>query len=420
MSFIEVSAESDFPIENLPFGVFSTKSNPNPRPGVAIGDHILDLSQICHLFEGPVMRTNASRVFNQTNLNAYMELGREAWQETRVTLKYILDKDTPLLRDDTRLREQAFVLQSEAQMHIPAQIGDYTDFYSSIEHATNVGVMFRSKENALMPNWKHLPVAYHGRASSVVVSGTPIRRPNGQTRPDDTQPPKFGPSKAMDFELEMGFFIGGPSNALGEPIPISEAQNRIFGMVLMNDWSARDIQKWEYIPLGPFLAKNLGTSISPWIVTMEALEPFKISNTAQDPKPLEYLSHSDPFNFDISLSVSIRPEGQNDSTTVCKSNYSHLYWTMKQQLAHHSITGCNIRSGDLLATGTISGPHPGAYGSLLELSWNRTKAIPLNDGSTRHYLQDGDQVILAGYCQKEGYRLGFGTCTGKLLPALNL
>ncbi|CAG2170510.1 unnamed protein product, partial [Oppiella nova] len=362
-------ADNHFPIQNLPYGIFSTKNN--------------------------------------------------AWSETRAKLIHLLGKDTSVLRDDHKLREKAFVLQRDASMHLPARIGDYTDFYSSIEHATNVGAMFRSVDNPLLPNWKYLPVAYHGRSSSVVVSGTPIRRPNGQTRPDDTQPPKFGASKAMDFELEMAFFIGGPSNALGEHIPIDKTEDRIFGVVLMNDWSARDIQRWEYVPLGPFLAKNLGTTISPWIVTMEALEPFKVANTAQNPKPFDYLYHSNPYNFNISLNVSIKPEGKAE-TTVCKSNYSHMYWTIKQQLAHHSITGCNIRAGDLLGTGTISGPTPDSFGSLLELSWNRTKAIPLKDGSTRTYLEDGDEVILSGYCQGNSYKVGFGSCAGKLLPALNL
>ncbi|XP_054161429.1 fumarylacetoacetase-like [Oppia nitens] len=420
MSFIEVSADNHFPIQNLPFGIFSTKTNTNSRPGVAIGDYILDLSEVSHLFDGPIMKNNSKRVFNSNYLNDFLELGRQAWSETRAKLKHLLDKDTDILRDNQDLRQRALVKQSDAQMHLPVQVGDYTDFYSSIEHATNVGVMFRSKENALMPNWKHLPVAYHGRASSVVVSGTAIRRPNGQTRPDDTQPPKFGPSKAMDFELEMAFVMGGTANQLGEPIPIDKTEDRIFGMVLMNDWSARDIQKWEYIPLGPFLAKNLGTTIGQWIVTMEALESFKVANTKQDPQPLPYLRHSDPYNFNINLSVSIRPDGQQEATQVSHSNYCHMYWTAKQQLAHHTITGCNIKSGDLLGTGTISGPLPQNFGSMLELSWNRTKPIPLKDGLTRMYLEDGDEVTISGYCQGSTYKVGFGNCSGQLLPAFNL
>lgn len=309
---------------------------------MAIGDQILDLSKITHLFQGKHLKTVADQVFNETTLNKFLELGKDAWHEARQTLQTLLSKDTTTLRDNVQLIEKAFVAQVDAKMHLPAQIGDYTDFYSSLEHATNVGSMFRDPKNALTPNWKYIPIAYHGRASSVVISGTPIRRPNGQTRPADDQPPKFGPCRLMDFELEMAFLVGGPENKLGEPISIKNSQDRIFGMVLMNDWSARDIQKWEYVPLGPFLAKNLGTSISPWVVTMEALEPFKVPNTVQDPKPFPYLQHDDDFNFDIKLNVYLKPDGQNENL-ICQSNYKYLYWTMKQQLTHHSITGCNVK-----------------------------------------------------------------------------
>merc|ERR1719312_1826871 len=263
-----------------------------------------------------------------------------------------------------------------AAMHLPADIGDYTDFYSSIDHATNVGTMFRGKENALMPNWKHLPVGYHGRASSVVVSGTPIRRPNGQTVAGDDVPPKFGPCRLMDFELETAFFTG-PATKMGDPIPIEKAGDHIFGMVLMNDWSARDIQKWEYVPLGPFGAKNLGTTISPWVVTMEALMPFAFPNYVQDPTPFPYLQHNDAYTFDVALEVSIQPEGEANSSVVSRSNFKHMYWTMKQQLVHHTVTGCNMRPGDLLASGTISGPEPSSYGSMLELSWRGAKTVAL-------------------------------------------
>merc|ERR1719312_1126966 len=263
-----------------------------------------------------------------------------------------------------------------AAMHLPADIGDYTDFYSSIDHATNVGTMFRGKENALMPNWKHLPVGYHGRASSVVVSGTPIRRPNGQTVAGDDVPPKFGPCRLMDFELETAFFTG-PATKMGDPIPIEKAGDHIFGMVLMNDWSARDIQKWEYVPLGPFGAKNLGTTISPWVVTMEALKPFALPNYVQDPTPFPYLQHNDAYTFDVALEVSIQPEGEANSSVVSRSNFKHMYWTMKQQLVHHTVTGCNMRPGDLLASGTISGPEPSSYGSMLEISWRGAKTVAL-------------------------------------------
>ncbi|PVD32486.1 hypothetical protein C0Q70_07925 [Pomacea canaliculata] len=347
-----------------------------------------------------------------------MALGRPAWKEARETLQHILSAGEPLLKENLELRERAFVPQSKAIMHLPADIGDYSDFYSSKNHAYNVGCMFRSPDKALMPNWTHLPVGYHGRASSIVVSGTPIRRPNGQMCPDESQPPLFGPCKLLDFELEMAFFTG-PATKLGQPIPISEAENYIFGMVLMNDWSARDIQKWEYVPLGPFLAKSFGTTISPWVVTMDALKPFIVANVQQDPTPLPYLQHSDNYNFDIKLEVAIKCEELQQPATVAKSNFKYMYWTIKQQLAHHTVSGCNINPGDLMASGTISGESPDSYGSLLELSWRGTKPLDLGSNVTRKFLQDGDEVILTGYCEGNGHRVGFGTCTGKILPALS-
>lgn len=417
-SFIDVPQDSDFPLQNLPYGVFSTCDNPSPRIGVAVGNLILDISLISHFFDGPLLKNN-QHVFKQPTLNAFMALGFNAWHEARTTLQSLLNDENPKLKNDSTLREKCFVNQNTAKMHLPASIGDYTDFYSSIEHATNVGTMFRGKENALMPNWRHLPVGYHGRASSVVVSGTPIKRPNGQTKPKDDEPPAFGPCKLMDFELEMAFFTG-PGNELGTPIPVSEAHKHIFGMVLMNDWSARDIQKWEYVPLGPFLGKNLGTSISPWVVPMEALMPFVVDNYKQEPKPFPYLHHDDKFNFDIKLQVAIKPEGASSPTVVCKSNFRNMYWTMKQQLAHHTITGCNIRPGDLLASGTISGPTEDSYGSMLELSWKGTKTVDVGNGETRKFLKDGDEVIVSGHCQGDGFRVGFGVCSGKLLPALSI
>lgn len=419
MSFIAVDPENDFPIENLPYGVFSTPQNNRHRIGVAIGDQILDLSVVKHLFDGPILK-NSQHVFEEPTLNSFMELGRPAWKEARGTLQRILSAEEPILKDNADLRAKAFVLQSKAEMHLPARIGDYTDFYSSKNHAYNVGCMFRGPENALMPNWTHLPVGYHGRASSVVISGTPIRRPNGQTRPDETQPPNFGPCRLMDMELEMAFFVGGPSNMLGTNIPIQESEDHIFGMVLMNDWSARDIQKWEYVPLGPFLAKNMGTSISPWIVTMDALKPFITENMKQEPTPLSYLQHSDNYNFDINLNVFLKVPEITDPVLVSKSNFKYMYWTMKQQLAHHTITGCNVNSGDLMGSGTISGTTPDSFGSMLELCWKGTKPVELGNGVTRKFLQDGDEVIMKGHCQGNGYRVGFGTCTGKVLPANKL
>lgn len=416
MSFIKVDATSDFSFHNLPYGIFSTPDNAKHRIGVAIGDQILDLSVIKSLFRGPVISRHQD-VFDQPTLNAFMALGYDAWREARRTLQVLLSANESTLRDDVSLRSRAFVHQSAATMHLPADIGDYTDFYSSRDHATNVGIMFRGKENALMPNWLRLPVGYHGRASSVVVSGTPLHRPSGQMRPDQTKPPVFGPSKQLDIELEMAFFVGAGTQ-LGESIPIKKAHEHIFGMVLMNDWSARDIQGWEYVPLGPFLGKNFGTTISPWVVPMEALLPFVGPNPIQDPEPLPYLQHHDAYTFNINLFVSLKGQGMMEAATICKSNFKHMYWTMKQQLAHHTVNGCNVRPGDLLASGTISGPEPESFGSMLELSWKGSKSIDLGGGESRTFLKDGDEVTITGYCQGDGYRVGFGPCTGTILPAL--
>merc|ERR1711942_208487 len=378
-----------------------------------------DLAKISHLFTGPLLAHHQD-VFTATTLNSLMGLTRDHWAEARATITSLLSADNPTIRDDDHLRNIALVSQDQVKMHLPATIGDYTDFYSSLDHATNVGTMFRGKENALMPNWKYLPVGYHGRASSVVVSGTPIRRPNGQTRPVDTEPPKFGPCRLMDFELEMAFFVGGEENKLGSTIKINEADEHIFGMVVMNDWSARDIQKWEYVPLGPFGAKNLGTSISPWVVTMEALKPFALPNYVQDPTPFPYLQHADPYTFDVNLEVSIKPAASSTPSVVSQSNFKYMYWTMKQQLAHHTVTGCNMKPGDLLASGTISGPEPSSLGSMLELSWRGSKPVPLSDGGERKFLQDGDTVIMTGLCKGQGYNVGFGSVEGVVLPALQL
>nr|XP_020444154.1 fumarylacetoacetase [Monopterus albus] len=416
MSFIKVDATSDFSFHNLPYGIFSTPDNPKHRIGVAIGDQILDLSVIKFLFQGPVISKHHN-VFDQPTLNAFMALGYEAWREARRTLQVLLSASESTLRDDIGLQNRSALRLTSVKHHLPNELGDYTDFYSSRDHATNVGIMFRGKENALMPNWLRLPVGYHGRASSVVVSGTPVRRPSGQMRPDQTKPPVFGPSKQLDIELEMAFFVGG-GNQLGEPIPIRKAHEHIFGMVLMNDWSARDIQAWEYVPLGPFLGKNFGTTISPWVVPMEALLPFVEPNPIQDPEPLPYLQHHDAYTFNINLFVSLKGQGMAEAATICKSNFKYMYWTMKQQLAHHTVNGCNIRPGDLLASGTISGPDPESFGSMLELSWRGTRSIDLGGGETQTFLKDGDEVIITGYCQGDGYRVGFGSCIGTILPAL--
>ncbi|XP_073230518.1 fumarylacetoacetase-like isoform X2 [Porites lutea] len=418
MSFLQVSQDSHFPLQNLPYGVFSTSVNPRHRIGVAIGEHVLDLCGISEFFTGPVM-SQRKEALQEPTLNAFMGLGREAWKETRDTLQRILSSNEGILRDNSNLQSRCLIPQSQVEMHLPALIGDYTDFYSSKNHATNVGTMFRGKENALMPNWVHLPVGYHGRASSVVISGTPVRRPLGQTRSDDTKPPVFGPCKLLDFELEMAFFCG-PGNNLGEPITIEKVQEHIFGMVIMNDWSARDIQKWEYVPLGPFLAKNFATTISPWVVTMDALQDFAIANPVQEPTPLPYLQHTDPCTFDVNLEVSLNCENIKRPVTICTTNFKNMYWTPKQQLVHHTVTGCNVRPGDLMGSGTISGETPDSYGSMLELSWKGTKPLDLGEGVTRKFLQDGDEVIMTGYCQGNGYRVGFGECRGKILPATNV
>lgn len=412
-SFIPVSPESHFPVQNLPFGVFYRKKDGLPRIGVAIGDFVVDLGALSErrLVDVPSL---ASKFFAaQTRLNAFMAQGRTAWREVRALLTRLLSDTEPTLRDDVALRDRALVPMREVGMLLPAEIGDYTDFYSSREHATNVGIMMRGPDNALQPNWLHLPVAYHGRASSIVVSGTDIVRPHGQTKADNAAAPTFGPSRAVDFELELGFFIG-PGNVLGKPIPIGEAADHIFGMVLVNDWSARDIQKWEYIPLGPFLAKNFGTSISPWVVTLDALEAFRTAGPRQDPTPLPYLQTRGDWNFDIQLEVHLEPSGQQRAR-LCTSNAKHLYWNICQQLAHHTVNGCNLRPGDLLATGTISGPTPDSYGSLLELTWKGTKPLQLPSGEHRIFLQDGDQLTMTGWCQGAGYRVGFGEVTGTIV-----
>jgi len=364
------------------------------------------------LEDAGLLETN---VFSANTLNDFMAAGRPVWSAVRSRLQSLLSAENTELRDQDALRDAAFHRQEDVRMVMPVDIGDYTDFYSSREHATNVGTMFRDPDNALLPNWLHLPVGYHGRASSVVVSGTDVRRPIGQTKPADG-PPVFGPCRLMDFELELGFFTG-PGNELGEPISIENAADHIFGFVLVNDWSARDIQKWEYVPLGPFLAKNFATSISPWIVTLDALEPFRCAGPDQDPEPLPYLKGSGDRSYDIQLEVGIQPDGAATDDVVCRSNFKYMYWNISQQLAHHSVTGCNIRPGDLMASGTISGPDKGSYGSMLELSWRGQNPIPMSDGSERKFLQDGDTVVMRGAAERDGIRIGFGECRGKVLPA---
>lgn len=414
-SFIEVHPDSHFPIQNLPYGVFKPESQSLPRPGVAIGDFVLDLSEISKagLFSGSLLKD--SDCFLQPTLNKFLALGRPAWKEARATLQKLLSSSEPTLRDNANLREKALVPMHKVEMVLPIAIGDYTDFFASMHHAKNCGTIFRGPQNPISPNWFHLPIAYHGRASSIVISGTDIIRPRGQGHPSGDSPPSFGPSQKLDFELEMAAIVG-PGNELGKPIDVNNAADHIFGVVLMNDWSARDIQAWEYVPLGPFLGKSFGTTVSPWIVTLDALEPFAIDAPKQDPKPLPYLAEKKSKNYDIALEVQIKPAGQKDSCVVTKSNFQNLYWTLTQQLAHHTINGCNLRPGDLFGTGTISGPEQESYGCLLELTWNGQKPLSLN-GTARKFLEDGDEVTFTGICKGDGYNVGFGTCTGKILPS---
>lgn len=411
-SFIPVAADSHFPIQNLPYGVFRRRAGRAPAVGVAIGDFVLDLTELESC--GPLPCVD---VFGRPSLNRFMADGPALWKDVRETVSRLLRADVPELRDNATMRQRVLVPMADVEMLLPVEIGDYTDFYSSREHATNVGTMLRGADNALQPNWLHLPVAYHGRSSSVVVSGTDLHRPLGQTKPADAPAPVFGPSKSVDFELEMGAFIG-PGNELGKPIPIAEAAEHMFGLVLVNDWSARDIQAWEYVPLGPFLAKNFGTSISPWVVPLAALEPFRVAGPKQDPAPLPYLRSPGEWSFDVQLEVAIQGTGMDKPHVVCRSNARHLYWNVCQQLAHHTVNGCNLRTGDLLATGTISGPTPDSYGCMLELSWRGSKPVPFPNGDTRTFLRDGDRVTMTGWCQGNGYRVGFCEVTGTLLPAV--
>lgn len=410
-SFVQLPPDSHFPLENLPFGVFKPRGLP-ARVGVAIGEQILDLS----VLEEAGHFGADDKIFSADALNRFLELGRAAWRRTRATLQQLLAADTPALRDDTELRRRAFYQQAEVQMQLPARVGNYTDFYSSYHHAHNVGTMLRGTENALMPNWKWLPVAYHGRASSVVVSGTDVRRPRGQIKPPDANAPRFGASRSFDFELETAFLIG-PGNSLGQPIPIERAEEHIFGIVLMNDWSARDIQAWEYQPLGPFLAKNFSTSISPWVVTLDALEPFRRPLPPQDPAPLDYLRRNEDFTFDIRLEARLQTPGMTAPKTITRTNFQNLYWSISQQLAHHTAGGCNLQPGDLLASGTISGTTEESRGCMLELTWRGANPLPLSDGETRNWLEDGDSLTITGWCEGDGYRVGFGEVSGKVIGA---
>ena len=412
-SWVAVPKDSDFPIQNLPLGIFKTDSL-EPRVGVRIGDSILDLKTL-HVLGYLDNLPFTLDEFDTSVLNRLMKKGKLATRRLRDRISDLLNKENTELQNNAHHVEQVLIDEAFAEVLMPIEIGDYTDFYSSREHATNVGTMFRDPNNALLPNWLHIPVGYHGRSSSVIPSGQNIYRPKGQTKPNEDQGPVFGPSKMIDFELEMAFvtFDGKP---LGESISTAEAEDYIFGMVLFNDWSARDIQKWEYVPLGPFLAKNFASSISSWVVSLDALQPFCVDTPSQEPEVLDYLKFEGKKSYDIHLQVSITPES-SEETIVCNSNFKYMYWNMAQQLAHHTVNGCNVRGGDLLGSGTISGPTPDSYGSMLELAWKGTRPVPMSDGTERKFIQDGDTVIMRGFCKNDKVRIGFGEVASKLLPS---
>lgn len=413
-SWVDVPKDSDFPIQNLPFGIFKTRYL-TAVAGVAIGDHVLDL---VYLHEnGYLYGLNLPiGIFNQKYLNDFLSLGRKKIRAVRERISELLRDDNNELKGNVAAREIALIPIEEVQMLLPVRIPNYTDFYSSEEHATNVGSMFRDPKHALLPNWKHLPVGYHGRASSIVVSGTSVHRPKGQIKPAEAERPVFSPTHKLDFELEVAFITCGETK-LGQPVPVHETEDYIAGLVLFNDWSARDIQQWEYVPLGPFLSKNFASTMSPWIVTLDALEPFRVKGPEQNPEVLPYLAVDGARNFDILLEVLLQPE-RSQEMTVCRSNFKYMYWNINQQLAHHTVNGCNIQVGDLYASGTISGPSPGSFGSMLELSWNGQKPLIMPDGTERTFIQDGDTVIMRGHAKKDGVRIGFGECKGKVLPAV--
>ena len=412
-SFVPVVRDSHFPIQNLPYGVFTTPANYSPRIGVAIGDQVLDLSVLEQA--GLLDIVPGEQLFNRPTLNPFIERGPDAWRRAREAIGDLLHEKNARLRDDARLRARAFAPQAAARMLLPLGIPGYTDFYSSKEHATNVGSMFRDPQHALLPNWLYVPIAYNGRASSIVVSGTPVLRPNGQTKRPDARQPVFGPCRKLDFELEMAFIVG-LGNALGEPVAIDSALQHVFGMVLLNDWSARDIQQWEYIPLGPFNSKTFATSISPWVVTIEALGPFRVEGPVQDPAPLPYLATTGPQAYDIHLEAALAPAGKAP-TTISRTNFRTMYWSIAQQLAHHTVSGCNTRVGDLMGSGTISGATPDSYGSLLELTQNGARPLRLPNGAERTFLEDDDELILTGYAQGKDYRVGFGEVRGRIVSA---
>jgi fumarylacetoacetase len=411
-SWLEVPENSDFPIQNIPFGVFLTKEDVITI-GTRIGNCAIDLGALQELdyFDGIELTED---LFMQDTLNDFISDGKKTWRQVRNRIASIFDAENPKLRDNKAHRNRIIFDINEVEMQLPVQIGDYTDFFSSKEHAINIGKIINGEKELLSPNWLHVPVGYHGRCSTIIPSEIPVHRPMGQMLPNGASTPVFGATRMIDFELEMAF-ITTDANVMGENIPVHEAEDYIFGMVLLNDWSARDIQKWEYIPLGPFLAKNFATSISPWIVTIDALEPFRVKGPKQDPSPLPYLQQKGKHTFDIHLEVSIQPD-KRESTVVSKSNFKYMYWSMSQQLAHHSSNGCRINSGDMLGSGTITGATETSFGSMLEITEGGKNPLTLNDGSVRKFINDFDTVIMKGYCKNSETRIGFGELSSKLLP----
>ncbi len=413
-SFIQYEEHSDFSIYNIPFGV-AIFGDEEISCVTRIGDTVINLAVLYEngYFDEFDLGEN---VFEAFTLNEFISLGKSVTVPVREHIQILLLENSELSKDEDTQTEAFHSIES-VSMQLPVHVPNYTDFYSSIEHATNVGKMFRDPDNALLPNWKHLPVGYHGRASSIVVSGTPIHRPKGQTLPADSEIPVFGPTKRLDFELEIAFITNSYTD-LGESVSTKEAEEHIFGLVLFNDWSARDVQKWEYVPLGPFLAKNFGSSVSPWIVTLEALEPFRVEGPKQEPEVLPYLKYEGNKNFDIHLQTIIATENAGENV-VCTSNFKYMYWNMAQQLAHHTVNGCNLEAGDMYASGTISGKTEDSFGSMLELTWGGSNPLKLKDGSERKFIEDNDTVIMRGWCEKEGKRVGFGEVSGKILPTID-
>ncbi|MGY8906194.1 fumarylacetoacetase [Candidatus Njordibacter sp. Uisw_056] len=406
------NADTDFPIQNLPFGAFTSAQNNQPHVGVAIGDDIVDLYVLA---KSGLLDIDPS-LFDQANINKFMAQGSDMWTRCRRILSQLLSTQNLVLQQKVSL---ALVPQNTATLLLPIKVEGYTDFYASKEHATNVGTMFRDPENALMPNWLHIPIGYNGRASTVVVSGTDVRRPLGQLKLVTNNKPHFGPTQKLDIELEMGAIVGTP-NEMGTPLTVDQAQANIFGFVLLNDWSARDVQVWEYQPLGPFQAKAFATTISPWVVTQEALQPFCVHGPEQHPKPLGYLAQTQPGNYNVELQVDIQTQVSSLSQTISQTNFRAMYWSSAQQLTHHSSSGCAMQTGDLLGSGTISGSAKNSLGSLLELTWNGQNPLPLANGEERRFVEDGDTLTLRGHCQGQGYRIGFGSAVGKILPAHRL